>query len=317
MSTLVVIGQKNSSLARSVAQHYDTDIIVFELGQFADEEVFFSLADQYVFASAHILLIYQFCWKNKKQDQCFGTINDQISGLLEVIDCIKSLGAHKVSVVFTYLPYSRQDKSNYLQYKGGVYTLGKCLSAVGVNQVLSCDLHNPAIVKSFPVTLVNISLANFWSKTIQENILSGNDNDFCIATPDLGGADRAQKVADSLGLSLVVINKKRIDIDQACAQSVGGNVSGKHVIIIDDIIDTGRTAASAAQLLMSNGAIKVYGCFSHGIFSLGAQELLKKSGIEKVFITDTLALSENHCNNFCQMFSISQFITQQMGTLLS
>ena len=110
----------------------------------------------------------------------------------------------------------------------------------------------------------------------------------CFLSPDVGGIKRVELLADLFGAKTAFTKKKRISYDEILTLDLEGDVKDKIVIMIDDIVDTGKTAARAAEMVMTHGAKKVFGCFCHAVFSAGAVELLQNSPIEKIWVSNTL-----------------------------
>jgi|WetSurMetagenome_2_1015567.scaffolds.fasta_scaffold26323_2 ribose-phosphate pyrophosphokinase len=288
----VLVGQPWSGLTQEIAQRFNTSLIPITVAQFADTETFVSVKDYEKTKDKDVLLIYQL--SRVKVDAVVrsiqqSSINDQLMAVFELVDLLKLFGTRSISVVLPYFPYSRQDESVCKKYQGAVFMLGRCFKGLGVAQLAVCDLHAPSVVDSYPMKLMNIPLEHFWHNVIAEHIIAGNPKyQYCFVSPDKGGEDRVKKLAALFDISYAVIHKMRVAPDTAVSYDIVGDVYGKQAILIDDIVDTARTAHGACELLLSKGALHVYGCFTHAVLSAGASERLLESKFEKVFVTDSI-----------------------------
>ncbi len=288
----VLVGQHWSGLTQEIAQRFNTTLIPITVAQFADTETFVSIKDPEKFKDKDVLLVYQlFRVKSDAVTRSFqqSSINDQLLAIFELVDLLKLFGARSISVVLPYFPYSRQDESVCKKYQGAIFMLGRCFKGLGVKQLAVCDLHAPAVADSYPIKLIHISLENFWHNVIAEQIIAANPKyQYCFVSPDKGGEERVKKMASLFDVSYAVIHKMRIAPDTAVSYDIVGDVYGKKTILIDDIVDTAHTAYGACELLLSKGALHVYGCFTHAVLSAGACERILESKFEKVFVTDSI-----------------------------
>ena len=250
----------------------DAEIITIDISSFPDSETNFAETN---FAETNLkfdlidddeVLIY---WPLER-----GCINSQIFNLLLVINSLRDIN---VSVFLPYLPYCRQDKSSI-----GFLPLGlsfiEILKKCGVSKIFSVQIHNP---KFFP-DVIDIDCSEFWA-----NHLRGQD--IVLASPDFGGIERVNKIAKLLNVPAVYIEKERSDTGKTRSVKLHGDVKGRKVVLIDDILDTANTAVNACNMLLDNGALEVTGCFVHGIFSLNADKLISESKFKKVYVTDTFS----------------------------
>lgn len=288
MSNVVLVGQKTNPLVTRLAQKYNATTLFFSITQFADTELFTTFEDASNIQSiknAHVFVTYQFPTRLLPTP----SINDHLVVLTRIVDLIKNFSPASITLVVPYLPYSRQDRSTYSPFLGGIFTLGRILKAVGVEQIISCDLHAPIIAENFPTPITHISLDKFWISVLKKQFdISTMQKDFCIVSPDKGGFSRALAVATALQIPVAVAHKKRVCTDNTISTTLEGSVAGKNVIIIDDIIDTGGTALGALDVVLKHGAKDVYACFSHAVFANNALEKLIASACKKIMLTNTL-----------------------------
>ena len=169
--------------------------------------------------------------------------------------------------------------------------LGTCFKALGVTAVYAMQLHDPLVIGTFPVPLYDITLESVWANVIKQQIIKNEiESSWCIASPDQGGLERAQRVADLCGLPVVSIQKTRMQQDAPVVHDLQGDVEGKHVILIDDIVDTAGTLSKAAELLISKGAESVRAFCTHPVLSGKAFEKVDSSKLTELIVTDTIPL---------------------------
>lgn len=303
-----IIGQQGSSFAAHCARVHQMPLISFSINRFADTECFVQFHEQeYSWPEVQALLVWEF---NKNT-----SLNDQILSLLLLVDTVKQMGVQDIIGIFPYLPYTRQEKSMAGDYQGPIFLVKKLLALVGVDPIITCDIHSQALVGQSSVTLYNISTAPLWEEHIKQVCTTKNivNDSVCIVSPDHGGIARAQDVATCLGCGFAYLEKERIALNHAVTLSLHGDVSNKIIFIIDDIIDTGHTAINAAKLLRENGAQEIYGCFTHALLSGDAAQKIQESFFDHIWVTDTICstlLCE--CSQKISLRSSIDFLAQSL-----
>ena len=215
---------------------------------------------------------------------------EQDKRLLELffaIDALHDHGALNIRVILTYLAYARQDREFLPGEAVSVRTLLRLLSNIGVDTLYVVDLHKPESLKYFAGQARNIIPFKVFSSKLRDMRLK----DPIVVSPDLGASHRANALASELGCECFIIKKYRDRITGRIRHELPKNidVSGKEVVIVDDIISTGGTVANIASFLRRCGASKVFVVASHGLFVDGALKKLMEAGVDKVFTLNTLA----------------------------
>jgi ribose-phosphate pyrophosphokinase len=290
---VVVVLTTKSPLAKQIAQMLDLDLIQAEVGDFADTETFLKIDGV---QEKEILLVHQFSFDTP--------INDQLMKLLLLVHQVKACGAKRIKLVVPYLPYARQCKDFLGKTVGPFEAVGKMCKSVGVDEVIACDLHEENCEDIFSVPLQNVSLAGLWRGVLQEDV---NLVDVCFVSPDRGGIDRVKNVAGERATAF--IEKERIGKDQSESLRLVGDVTGKNVVLIDDIIDTGTTVLHAIEMLEQNGAKKIFGCFSHAVLSGTAATQLGQSALEKIWVTDSI-LDKSKLGSKFSVVSIAEHLAE-------
>ncbi len=210
---------------------------------------------------------------------------DNLMELLLLIDAAKRASAARITAVIPYFGYARQDRKDQPRVPISAKLVANLIERAGANRVLTMDLHSEQIQGFFDVPVDNV----FPTPVFRRYITQLSSETHVVVSPDVGGVKRARAIAKKLGnLPLALIDKRRPAPNVAEVVNIIGEVGGKRVVLVDDIIDTGNTLAKAAVALKEKGAIDICAIATHGVFSKGAKEIIDSSPIEKVWVTNTL-----------------------------
>lgn len=213
---------------------------------------------------------------------------DNLFELLLMIDAARRASAYKVIAVIPYFGWARQDRKDRPRVPIGAKLVANLLMAAGCDRVMSCDLHADQIQGFFDVPVDHVYAQSVFLPYIKD---LGLEN-LSIAAPDMGGAKRANSYAKKLGCPMIICHKTRAKANVVESITAIGEVEGRDIVIIDDMIDTAGTLCKAANVLMDMGAKSVRACASHGVLSGQAFENIEKSALKEVIITDTVP----HCD---------------------
>ena len=211
---------------------------------------------------------------------------DNLMELLLCIDAAKRASADKVIAVIPYFGWARQDRKDKPRVSIGAKLAANLLRAAGADRVMTCDLHADQIQGFFDFPVDHV----YASKVFIPAIKAMNIPDLAIAAPDMGGAKRANAYAKDLRCPVIICHKSRAKANVVANITAIGEVEGKNIIIVDDMIDTAGTLTKAADVLMDMGAASVRACATHGILSGPAYDNINNSKLSEVFITDTIPL---------------------------
>lgn len=209
---------------------------------------------------------------------------DNLMELLLTIDAAKRASADKVIAVIPYFGWARQDRKDKPRVAIGAKLVANLLRAAGADRVMACDLHADQIQGFFDIPVDHI----YASRVFIPYIRKRNMPNLAIAAPDMGGAKRANAYAKDLEASVIICHKTRERANVVGSITAIGDVQGKNIIIVDDMIDTAGTLCKAAEVLMNKGALSVRACATHGILSGNALSRIHDSVLQEVFITDTI-----------------------------
>ena len=214
---------------------------------------------------------------------------DNLMELLMTIDAAKRASADKVIAVMPYFGWARQDRKDKPRVSIGAKLVANLLRAAGADRVMTCDLHADQIQGFFDFPVDHI----YASKVFIPYIKSLGLENLSIAAPDMGGAKRANAYAKELACPVIICHKSRERANVVANITAIGEVEGRNIVIVDDMIDTAGTLTKAADVLMEKGAASVRACATHAVLSGKAYENIAKSAIKEVIVTDTIPLSSD------------------------
>ena len=236
--------------------------------------------------------------------------SDNLMELLLMIDAAKRASAANIIAVMPYFGYARQDKKGKPRVPIGAKLVANLLSAAGVDRIMTMDLHADQIQGFFEVPVDHL----YASELFIEDITNLNLPNLIIASPDMGGSKRANAYAKILNSGVVICYKERKQANVIGEMKILGDVNGKDVIIIDDMVDTGGTLTKAADLMMESGATSVRAYCTHGILSGTAYERLDNSSIAELVITNTIP--KTHNSNKVREISVADFFAQTITSVV-
>src|SRR5438128_5994117 len=218
-------------------------------------------------------------------------VNQHLMELLIMIDAIKRASASRITAVIPYYGYAKQEKKSRPREPITAKLVADLLQTAGVDRILTCDLHAPAIEGFFNIPVDHLQGRRLLADRCRELDLTNP----VVVAPDAGRVGWAVEMRDRLGdrADLAIIAKQRPTADKAFAVEMVGNVRGRTALLIDDMIMTGGTLAAAAEMLLSRGASAVYACATHAAFAPGTRDLLESSPFTKVLVSDTVPLPAN------------------------
>ena len=215
--------------------------------------------------------------------------SDNLMELLLMIDAAKRASAHSVIAVIPYFGWARQDRKDKPRVSIAAKLVADLLSAAGVNRVITMDLHADQIQGFFDVPVDHLYASSVFIPYIKSLKLE----DMVIATPDVGGAKRANSYAKYLNVPLVLCHKQRAKANVVESMTVIGDVKGKNVILVDDMVATAGTIAKAANLMMAEGAKSVRALASHAIMSDPASQRIDDSGMTEMIFTNSIPFNKD------------------------
>lgn len=228
--------------------------------------------------------------------------SDNLMELLLMIDAAKRASARTINAVIPYFGWARQDRKDKPRVSIGAKLVADLLSVAGIDRLITMDLHADQIQGFFDVPVDHL----YASMVLLPYLQSLKLDNLCIASPDVGGSKRANAYAKYLGCPLVLCNKTRARANVVETMQIIGDVEGKNVVIIDDMVDTAGTITKAADLMMEAGAQSVRACASHCVMSGPASDRVQESALEEMVFTDSIPYT-NRCSKVKQLSVADMF----------
>ena len=291
-------GNNTKHLAKQIANAFGVELNKSSMVEFSDGE--FEPSFDETVRGADVFLI-----------QSTTPPSDNLMELLLMIDAAKRASAANIIAVMPYFGYARQDKKGKPRVPIGAKLVSNLLTAAGVDRIMTIDLHADQIQGFFEVPVDHLYASELFIKDIK----SLNLNNLVIASPDMGGSKRANAYAKILKSGVVICYKERKEANVIGDMKVLGDVEGKDVVIIDDMVDTAGTLTKAADLMLKNGATSVRAYCTHGILSGTAYERLDASSISELIITNTIPKSHN--SNKVREISVASFFAQTINSVVN
>jgi ribose-phosphate pyrophosphokinase len=273
----IFAGNSNPALANKICEYLNLSLGNAQVKTFSDGEIQIEI-DENV-RSKDVFVIQSTC----------APVNDNLVELLLMIDALKRSSARRITAVIPYFGYARQDKKVAPRVPISAKLVADMVTIAGANRVITMDLHAGQIQGFFGIPVDNI----FAAPLLIEHIRSRLNNNLAIVSPDAGGVERARAFAKRLNADLAIIDKRRSAPNQANAMAVIGDVKGKVVVILDDMVDTAGTLTEAAHALKEEGASEIHACCAHAVLSGPAIDRITESEMKSMVVTDTIPLNEN------------------------
>ena len=267
----IVTGRAHPALGQEICDYLNLQTARVSCYNFSDGEVFCQIDENVRGADVFVV-----------QPTCYPA-NESLMELLILLDALKRSSAARVTAVLPYYGYARQDKKDKPRVPITAKLVADLISAAGSDRVLTMDLHAPQIQGFFDIPVDHLFAAPVLLDAIKELKISN----LTIVSPDAGGVERARAIAKRIDAELAIVDKRRVAPNEAEVMHVIGDVDGKNVLIIDDIIDTAGTLTKTIDALRRNGAQRVLAAGIHGVLSGPALERIESSCLELVLITNT------------------------------
>ncbi len=273
---MVFTGTANRKMAEEVARHLNIHLGRATVGRFSDGEVNIELMENVRGKDVFIL-----------QSTCAPT-NDSLMEIMVMADALRRSSAGRITAAIPYFGYARQDRRpRSARVAITAKVVANMLSGVGVDRVLTMDLHSDQIQGFFDIPVDNI----YATPILLGDVWKHDYQDLMIVSPDVGGVVRARALAKRLEADLAIIDKRRPKPNVAQVMNVIGEVKDRTCIIMDDMVDTANTLCEAAQALKDRGAKKVLAYCTHPVLSGKAIERITNSVLDELVVTDTIPLS--------------------------
>ena len=273
----IFTGSAHPDFSKEISEHLGVSLSGAIVNRFSDGEINVQISESV--RGLDVFIVQPTC----------APVNDHLMELLIMIDALKRSSANSISVVIPYFGYARQDRKAAPRVPITAKLIADLLQRAGANRIITMDLHAGQIQGFFDIPVDNLYGSIVFRDYVRNKALPNP----IIASPDIGGVGRARYFANQLGLELIVVDKRRERANVSEVMNIIGEVSGKDVILVDDMIDTAGTIIKAAEALKNRGATRVIALGTHAVFSGNAYERIEKGALDEMVVTNTIPLKQS------------------------
>ena len=296
----VFSGNAHPQLARDICAYLDIQPGQIDVFKFSNDNIFVKILENIRERDVFIVQPFSF------------PVSDSIWELMIMLDAAKRASAGRITAVLPYFAYGRSDKKDQPRVPITARLLASMIEVAGADRVLTLDLHAGQIQGFFSLPVDELTAV----PTLAGHFANGDD--VVVTAADVGGARRATHTADIIGADIAIVQKRRIgNIEKVVADQIIGEVRGKKAIIVDDEITTGGTVMAAAEVLIKHGASEVYCSVTHGVLCKDAPNLVEKSPIIEMVVTDSLPISEKQRGTKTRVISVAPMLGEAIHRIHS
>ncbi|TQR57320.1 ribose-phosphate pyrophosphokinase [Campylobacter troglodytis] len=288
----VFSGSANIELAKSISKYLSLPLSNAGIKRFSDGEISVQIDESVRGKDVFII-----------QSTCVPT-NDNLMELLILTDALRRSSVSSITAVIPYFGYARQDRKAVPRVPITAKLVANLMQTAGIDRVATIDLHAGQIQGFFDIPVDNLYGSIIFNDYIQKKHFENP----IIASPDIGGIVRARSVAKKLGLDIVIVDKRREKANESEVMNVIGDVRGKEVILVDDIVDTAGTIVKAAEVFKDKGAKAVIACCTHPVLSGPAYERVESGALDELIVTDTIALKRE--SKYIRVLSVAPIFAE-------
>ncbi len=269
----IIAGNSNLPLSKSVSDYLGENLTNASIQRFADDEVYVEIKENIRGEDVFVI------------ESLSHPANDNLMELLVIMDALKRASAKRITAVIPYYGYARQDRKPGPRTPISAKLVANLITTAGADRVLTLDLHAEQIQGFFDIPTDNLFAGPVFSKDIKEKYDIGN---LVAVSPDIGGVVRARAIANKIGASIAIVDKRRSKPGESEVMNIIGDVKGKDCIILDDIIDSAGTISNAANRIMELGAKSITSYVTHGVLTGKALERINNSKLTELVITNSI-----------------------------
>ncbi|AQS57854.1 ribose-phosphate diphosphokinase [Desulforamulus ferrireducens] len=288
----IFAGNANPELAQEICQYLGVNMGSSQITRFSDGEIRAKVDESVRGADAFII------------QPTSTPVNEHLMELLIMADALRRASARRITAVIPYYGYARQDRKTRARDPITAKLVANILVASGCRRIITMDLHAGQIQGFFDIPVDHLPggpiLAEYFQQTLKDDVV--------VVSPDIGGVTRARDLAERIGAPLAIIDKRRPEPNVAEVTNIIGNIKGKTVIMIDDIIDTAGTITKGAAALAERGAKEIYVCCTHAVLSGPAIQRLEESIIKEVVVTNTIPLPPEKMIDKIKILSVAPLL---------
>jgi ribose-phosphate pyrophosphokinase len=288
----IFTGRANPHLAKRIAQYLGVPLGNMEISSFSDRETYVKINENV--RGQDVFLV----------QPTSPPANENLMELLIMIDACQRASAQRITAVIPYYGYARQDRKDQPRVPITAKLVANLITIAGADRVLTLDLHVDQIQGFFDIKMDHLFAAPVIIDYFREKKL----NNLIVLSPDVGGLRRARAYAKRLKVPLAIVDKRRAIAGEAEVTHIVGEVEGKQVLIVDDMVDTGGTLLAAVEILVEKGATRVYAACTHPILSGDACQKIEQSPLEELIVTDTIPLDLKSAGDKIKVLSVASLL---------
>ena len=292
-------GRSNTSLAEEIAGSLKIPLGKILITDFSDGEIYVQIQENV--RGEDVFLVQSTCSPG----------NSHLMELLIMIDAFRRASAERITAVIPYYGYARQDRKVQPRVPITAKLVANLLTAVGTDRVLAMELHAGQIQGFFDIPVDHL----FATPVLIDYVLSKKMENIIIVSPDAGGVERARAFAKRLDASLGIIDKRREAKNVSKVMNIIGDVKGKNVILVDDMVDTAGTLTESINALKDNGALNIYACCTHPVLSGPAVERINNSPLNELIVTNTIPLSHKVKSDKIKILSVAPLLGEAISRI--
>lgn len=285
-------GRANPELAKKIAKYLGVHLGETEINSFSDKELYVRINENVRGKDVFLL------------QPTSPPANENLMELLIMIDAFQRASARRITAVIPYYGYGRQDRKDEPRVPITAKLVANLITTAGADRVLTIDLHAAQIQGFFDIKVDHL----FAAPVFVDYFTNKDLKNLVVLSPDMGGVRRARAYANRLGASLAIIDKRRSATNRAEVVNVVGEVEGKKVLIVDDMIDTGGTLIAAVKVLKEKGIQEVYASGTHPVLSGDAYEIINSSPLMELAVTDTIPLRQEKVSRQIKVLSVASLL---------
>ncbi len=269
-------GTANEELSKEISKYLDQPLSLAKVTRFSDGEINIKIKES---VRGKDIFIIQ---------STSAPANANLMELLIMVDALKRSSAKSITAVVPYYGYARQDRKAEPRVPISAKLVANLMETAGITRVVTVDLHASQIQGFFDIPVDNL----YGAVLFNDYVKSKNLKNPIVASPDIGGVARARYFAKTMGLDMVIVDKRREKANHSEVMNIIGDVAGKDVIMIDDMVDTAGTMVKAASALKKKGATSVMACCTHPVLSGPAYDRLENGELDELVITNTIPITK-------------------------
>jgi len=273
---MIFSGTSNPELSEEIAKYLEQPLSKAKINRFSDGEISVQIAESVRGKDVFIV------------QPTSAPANDHLMELLIMTDALKRSSAKSITAVVPYYGYARQDRKAAPRVPITAKLVANLMETAGITRMVTVDLHASQIQGFFDIPVDNL----YGAILFMDYIKSKKFKNPIIASPDIGGVARARYFANKLGLDMVIVDKRREKANESEVMNIIGEVGGKDVILIDDMVDTAGTMVKAASALKKLGANSVMACCTHPVLSGPAYERIDAGDLDELVVANTIPMSK-------------------------